>query len=251
MFSFPISPIFTSIQTIVKMTAYFKIISLLFFQFVLLLGCGSLNGSAKIQKTPIMQPTTLLEAVSLRNRALVNEILKINPTLELKDEKGRTALMLATYNNDTEIAKLLIHAGADVNAQDDMLNSPFLYAGASGFLQIVKICLANGANFNVFNRYGGSALIPAAERRHLDVVTLLANKPGFPIDHINNLGWTALLEAIILGETGTVQVEIVKVLVKAGCNVHITDRDGVSPLVHASKRSMNEVVHILTKAGAR
>jgi hypothetical protein len=233
------------------MSAYFKTVSLLLFFPLFLLSCGSLNSSAKNQKIPMDHSTSLLEAVGKRDVNLVTKILTSKPNLELKDGKSRTALMLATYNNDTEIAKLLIVAGADVNAQDNMLNSPFLYAGANGNLALVKMCLANGANFNVFNRYGGSALIPAAERRHLDVVNLLVNTPGYPINHINNLGWTALLEAIILGEKSKIQLEVVKLLVKGGCDVNIADKDGVSPLAHARKRSMNELVNILTEAGAR
>lgn len=233
------------------MTASFKIIRLLLFYSTFFWSCSSLNGNAKNQSVPMDRSITLLEAVSQGDKSHVAKILASGPNLELKDERGRTALMLATYYNDVEIGTLLIEAGANVNAQDTMLNSPFLYAGASGYLEIVKMCLANGADFKVFNRYGGSALIPAAERRHLNVVNLLANTPGFPVDHVNNLGWTALLEAIILGETGKVQMEIVKVLVEAGCNVHIADKDGISPLAHARKRSMHEVVHILIKAGAR
>ena len=113
------------------------------------------------------------------------------------------------------------------------------------------MCLANGADFTVFNRYGGSALIPAAEKRHLEVVRLLVNTPGYPIDHINNLGWTALLEAIILGETGKVQTDIIQALVDAGSNVNIADNDGVSPLDHAKKKSMREAEKILREAGAK
>ena len=195
--------------------------------------------------------SSLLEAVSQQDKDRVAKILETKPDLEQKDAKGRTALMLAAYNDDNEIAELLINAGANVNAQDEILNSPFLYAGANGNLALVKMCLANGADFKVFNRYYGSALIPAAERRHLEVVNLLVNTPGYPIDHINNLGWTALLEAIILGADRKVQVEIVKSLVKGGADVNIADKDGVTPLAHAKKRSMKEIMDILVKAGAK
>ena len=198
-----------------------------------------------------MHSKTLLEAVSQQDKDRVAKILETKPNLEQIDAKGRTALMLAAYNGDNEIAELLINAGADVNAQDEMLNSPFLYAGANGNIKLVKMCLENGADFKVFNRYYGSALIPAAERRHLDVVNLLVNTPGYPIDHVNNLGWTALLEAIILGADRKVQVEIVKSLVKGGADVNIADKDGVTPLAHAKKRSMDEIVKILIEAGAK
>ena len=217
---------------------------------LILFSCSNQKGNTKT--IAIMQSkTTLVQAVTKRDYNLVVRLLTTGPNLEWKDAQGRTALMLATYNEDDKIVEVLIKAGADVNAQDDMLNTPFLYAGASGFLHIVKWCLANGADFKVFNRYGGSALIPAAERRHLDVVKLLVKTPGYPIDHINKLGWTALLEAIILGEKSQRQVEIVKALVEGNCAVNIADKDGVTPLTHAKTRSMNEVVKLLTDAGAR
>ena len=194
---------------------------------------------------------SLIEAVSQKDKNKVAKLLETKPDLEIKDTKGRTALMIAAYMGENEIAELLIRAGADVNAQDDMLNSPFLYAGAEGNLDLVKLCLANGANFEIYNRYYGTALIPAAERRHLQVVNLLVNTPGYPIDHVNNLGWTALLEAIILGSDRKVQVDIVKSLVDGGSNVNIADKEGVTPLQHARKRSLGEIITILTDAGAK
>ncbi len=69
--------------------------------------------------------------------------------------------MIATYKNDVKTAKALIDAGADVNIQDDMKNNPFLYAGAEGYLDILKLTIDAGADPSLTNRYGGTALIPA------------------------------------------------------------------------------------------
>ncbi len=210
--------------------------------------CGNSKGNTTMTHSAQESYSNLLTAVEKQDSKLVAEILSSKPNLEIKDDKGRTALMIATYNEDTAISEMLILAGADVNAQDEMLNSPFLYAGASGFVPILKLCLANGADFNVFNRYGGSALIPAAERRHVEVVKILTQTPNFPIDHVNNLGWTAVMEAIILGSKSDTQTEIVKILVDAGCDYSIPDNDGVTTLQHAKSRGMEEVVSILLKA---
>ena len=211
-------------------------------------GCGKSNGNREMKNSFNDSTSNLLMAVAKRDAQLVTKILSTQPDLEIKDSKGRTALMIATYNDDNDIAEMLISAGSNVNAQDEMLNSPFLYAGANGNLVVLKLSLANGADFKVYNRYGGTALIPACERLHLEVVKTLTEVPNYPIDHINRLGWTALLEAIILSQPGEKQIEIVKILVDAGSNVNIADKDGITPLQHAKNRSMKEIIEILENA---
>lgn len=222
---------------------------------ITLMGCLPLQGCGNSSNTKSMEhstqdSTSLLKAVSERNLERVAKILKSQPNLEVKDHKGRTPLMLATYNNDNAIAEMLMVSGADVNAQDAMLNSPHLYAGASGNLEILKLTLSHGARFDIFNRYGGTALIPAAEKRHVEVVKLLTEVPKYPIDHINNLGWTALMEAIVLGTTGETQIAIVDVLIKTGADVNIPDNDGITALQHAKTRGMTTIAQLLRDANA-
>ncbi|HUN03842.1 MAG TPA: ankyrin repeat domain-containing protein, partial [Niabella sp.] len=118
-------------------------------------------------------------------------------------------------------------------------------AGATGQRNLVKLFLENGARFDVFNRYNGSALIPACERGHIETVKLLVNTKGYPIDHINRLGWTALLEAIILGDGSKKYQTIVQILKDGGANINIADNDGVTPLQHAKNRGFKEIVKIL------
>lgn len=193
----------------------------------------------------------LLKAAKENDTAVLKDMISSGTDLETKDGKQRTPLMLAVYEKHTEAARILIEAGANVNALDDMLNSPFLYAGASGQLEIVKFCLSHKADYLVVNRYGGTALIPAAEKGHAEVVALLANTEDYPVDHINYLGWTALLEAIILSDGGSVHQHIVQLLIDAGADVNIADNDGITPLVHARKRGFDKIEQALVTAGAR
>ncbi len=144
--------------------------------------------------------------------------------------------MTAVYKHHSTAAQTLIEAGADVNAQDKILNSPFLYAGAEGMTDIVRMCMKAGADYKVYNRYGGSALIPACERGHVETVKALLEDKQFPIDHINRLGWTGLLEAVILGDGGPKHVQIVQLLIEAGANLNIADKDGVTTLQHARQK---------------
>ncbi|WP_246625416.1 ankyrin repeat domain-containing protein [Edaphocola aurantiacus] len=190
--------------------------------------------------------TQLVTAVQEHNHDAVIKALKAGVDVNTKDKNGSSLLLIATRNKDVVMAKLLVANGADVNQQDEIRDSPFLYAGASGSAELVQLYLQHGARFDIFNRYNGSALIPACERGHTDVVTILAHTPGFPIDHINRLGWTALLEAIILGDGSAVYADIVRILVDAGCDIHIPDHDGITPLQHARLKGYKEIAALLS-----
>jgi len=190
----------------------------------------------------------IVEAVEKNDVETVKILLKQGINVESKDGQGRSLLMLATHRNNVNMAKVLLAAGANVNIQDKIQDSPFLYAGAEGKLELVKLYLEHNPNFKIYNRYGGTALIPAAEKGHLEVVRLLVKTPRFPIDHINNLGWTALMEAVILGTGGKVHIAIVQTLVDAGCDINITDSKGVSVLTHARNKGFSEIVSILETA---
>ena len=158
--------------------------------------------------------------------------------------------MIATHANAIDAARVLIEAGADVNAKDRLHDSPYLYAGAEGRLEILKMTVAAGADLKAVNRYGGTALIPAAHHGHVEVVRyLLTTKTD--IDHVNFLGWTALLEAVILGDGGPVYQEIVALLLQAGANVSIGDKEGVTALEHARSRGQTEITRLLEKAAEK
>lgn len=193
----------------------------------------------------------IFQIIAKQNLPELKVWLAKKPNLELKNEKGESPLMAAVYLNQVPMASLLIAAGANVNAQDDRQNSPFLYAGAAGQLEIVKLCLKAGADYKVFNRYNGTALIPACEKGHVAVVEELLKDKSYPIDHINRLGWTALLEAVILSDGGPKHVKIIQLLVAAGANLNIKDKDGATALEHAKKKNFKEIIDILENAATK
>jgi ankyrin repeat protein len=170
-------------------------------------------------------------------RALLAQGADING----RDTGGRTPVMAATHGRQVEAVRALLQAGADVDIRDNRLDNPFLYAGAEGLLEILRLAIDAGADPHLTNRFGGTALIPAAERGHVAVVTELLTRTDVDVNHVNNLGWTALLEAVLLGDGGERHQQIVRILVEHGANVRIADHDGVTPLQHAQARGFTEI----------
>ncbi len=183
-----------------------------------------------------------------RVAALLLSLLVAMPALALT-ERDR-ALIDATWRNDVDAARRLIADGADVNAQDETLDSAFLLAGAEGRLDILKLTLAAGADLTSTNRYGGTALIPACHHGHVETVRELL-KTAIDVNHVNRLGWTALLEVAILGDGGARYVDIADMLIARGADVNLADRQGVTALAHAQQRRHEALAALLAKAGAR
>lgn len=209
------------------------------------------NESNVEEKAVTSADEQLFKAVEDSDTERIEQMIQAGANINAQDQNGRTAAMIATYNNDLISAKVLIEAGADVNIQDDMQNTPFLYAGAEGYLDILKLTIEAGADPAITNRYGGTALIPASEHGYVDVVRELLTQTSVDVDHVNQLGWTALLEAIILNDGNAQQQETIQILIDHGADVNISDRDGVSPLSHAQNKGFKEIEDILVQAGAK
>ncbi|MFD6211566.1 MULTISPECIES: ankyrin repeat domain-containing protein [unclassified Peribacillus] len=193
----------------------------------------------------------LIQAVERKETETISRLIEQGVDINTQDSNGRTATMIATYNNDVKSAKILIEAGADVNIQDDMKHNPFLYAGAEGYVDILNLTIEAGADPSITNRYGGTALIPASEHGYVDVIKELVTNTDIDVNHVNDLGWTALLEAIILNDGDGKQQQTVQLLIDHGADVNIPDNNNASPLQHAREKGFKEIEQILLTAGAK
>lgn len=192
----------------------------------------------------------LHDAVIAADLARVASLIKDGAVVDEKNRSGETALLLAVKHDRTAIAKQLMAAGASINARAKNKDTPWLLAGAAGRTELIREMIPRGPNLSIRNRYGGNALIPACERAHVETIKLLLTT-AIDVDHVNNLGWTCLLEIVILGDGGPRHVEAARLVLDAGADPNLADKDGVSPLAHARAKGQVEVGALIEKAGGK
>ena len=186
----------------------------------------------------------LITAAQQGETETVIQLLEQGADIHATNERGVTALIATAYQNHVEVAEILIDAGADVNVQDNTQQSAYLISTSDGYLELLQLTLGAGADVTSLDSYNGTGLIRAADRGHVEIIEELL-KTEINIDHVNRLGWTALLEAIILGDGGFRHSEVVRLLVEAGADINLADSNGVTPLEHARQRGFEEIIKIL------
>jgi ankyrin repeat protein len=168
-----------------------------------------------------------------------------------RDGHGRTPLHVATFARRREAVQALARGGADLGALENDRYDAVTVAAVADDEETLRLLLSLGASARLItSRYDGTALIAAAHLGHDGVVRQLI-AAGAPLDHVNNLHWTALIESIVLGNGGPRHVATLKALLEAGANPQLADREGRTPLALARARGYEPMVTLLIKAGAR
>lgn len=195
--------------------------------------------------------TGLLAGASRGDAAAIEALTARGERPDVRDAHGRTPLHVAAYGGHHRAMRALVAAGADPNALEHDRYDIVTIAAVANDVATLEVALALGASArNVTSRYEGTALIAAAHLGHADVVRILV-RAGATLDHVNNLGWTALIESIVLGAGGPRHTDTLGALVEFGANVNLGDRDGRTPLALARERGYGAMVRLLLQAGAR
>ncbi|MBO9626991.1 MAG: ankyrin repeat domain-containing protein [Microbacterium sp.] len=166
------------------------------------------------------------------------------------DHEEATAILRAARGGHLDVVRALIAEGVDIDAQDQTCVNPFLWGCLSDDLELVRTMAEAGADLKRLTRMGGNGLTPAAEKGYLDVVTYLLENTRINVNLTNNLGWTALIETIILGDGGPVRQRIVELLLAHGAKPGMPDKWGVPPVELARSRGYAEIVDILERQQA-
>ncbi|WP_372657660.1 ankyrin repeat domain-containing protein [Hydrogenophaga sp.] len=170
--------------------------------------------------------------------------------LNATDDHGRTPLHVAAFARQRGAIRALARAGADLNQLENDRYDAVTIAAVADDEETLRVLLELGANAGqTTSRYDGTTLIAAAHLGHDGVVRQLI-AAGAPLDHVNNLHWTAVIEAIVLGDGGTRHQATLRALIDAGARLSLTDRQGQTPLQLARARGYTAMVQMLEKAGA-
>ena len=179
------------------------------------------------------------------------KLIAARTPLDARDAHGRTPLHVATFAKQRDVIRALAAAGANLGALENDRYDAVTIAAVADDEETLRVLLALGASAKlVTSRYDGTALIAAAHLGHDGVVRQLI-AAGAPLDHVNNLHWTALIESIVLGDGGPRHVATLRALVEAGANTALADRNGQTPLALARSRGYEPMVRILVAAGAK
>ncbi|HSD99178.1 MAG TPA: ankyrin repeat domain-containing protein [Burkholderiales bacterium] len=190
-------------------------------------------------------------AAAQGDAAEIKSLIATGAKPDVRDGYARTPLHVAAYSGNREAMRALVGAGANPNALERDRYDIVTIAAVANDVATLKVALVLGCSpKNITSRYDGTALIAAAHLGHVEVVRMLINA-GAPLDHVNNLGWTALIESIVLGDGGRRHTETLRALVEAGANLNLSDRNKQTPLALARRRGFGEMVTILERAGAR
>jgi len=189
----------------------------------------------------------LLGAAAVGDADRVAGALRSGADIEARDDHERTALLLAATYDHVDVARVLIANGADPDALDDRHDTPWLVTGVTGSVEMLEVLLPANPDLTIRNRFGGVSVIPASHRGHVDYVRRVV-QTDIDINHVNDPGWTALLEAVILGDGSERWQQIVQILLDAGADPTIADNEGVTPLGHAEAKGYDEIARILSVA---
>ena len=222
--------------------------------FLGVLACiGLLPALAQVppRSDEIARYTGLHAAAQRGDVAGVKALLASGADANARDAFGRTPLHLATFARQREVIEALARGGANLGLLEDDRYDAVTIASVADDEETLRRLLALGASARLTtSRYDGTALIAAAHLGHDGVVRQLI-AAGAPLDHVNNLHWTALIEAVVLGDGGARHQAVVKALLAAGANTQLADREGRTPLALARERGYGALVKQLEAAGAR
>jgi ankyrin repeat protein len=213
------------------------------------LALGVASGQAWAQVAPtgaeLAAYTGLHAAAAQGDVALIKQLVAAGANVNATDAYRRTPMHVAAYKSHDDAVLALAEAGGDPNLLEADRYDIITIAAVADDAKMVRTAVkAGGSAKNITSIYDGTALIAAAHEGNWESIDVLI-KAGAPLDHVNNLGWTAMIEAVVLGDGGERHQKSLKLLIDAGADQSITDSNGNTPLDLARERGYAAMVKML------
>ena len=216
---------------------------------------AGISGTATAQVAPTSREvsayTGLHAAAYQGDIATIERLAAAKANVNAVDDYGRTPLHVATFAKQRDAIRTLIKSGANPGQLERDRYDAVTIASVADDEETLRVLLSLGASAKLTtSRYDGTALIAAAHLGHDGVVRQLI-AAGAPLDHVNNLHWTATIESIVLGDGGKRHQATLKALIDAKANLQLADRQGATPLTLAKSRGYRAMIAMLEAAGAK
>jgi ankyrin repeat protein len=178
----------------------------------------------------------------------INLLVNAGADLEARNNVGETPLILAVKEMNLIAFRTLLDRHADINAESEDGNTALIYAAQKGLAEIVKVLLAKKPDLNTASvrslfKLPGTALMRAIEEKHTDIALALI-EAGADVHYKDSLGNSALHRAAFH------DAKVVKALLSRKVAIDEPNSVGNTPLLMAASAGNAEAVRMLLDAGA-
>jgi ankyrin repeat protein len=188
--------------------------------------------------------TPLMTAAREGDAAAVNRLIAAGADVNEANAGGATALMFATLSGDPMVTSLLLRAGARTDSKAKLGWTALALAAVKGYTEVGEVLLDAGASQGVRDAYGWTPLMRAVDRKRIDFVRLLLQKPGADLAIRQEDDATVLHIAAASGD-----LDIVRLLVAHGADRSARDRNGNTAAEIARSADHTEIAEYLEGAG--
>ena len=188
--------------------------------------------------------TALMLAIENQLSNHINVLLNEKPDLTLQNSTGQNVLHYALDYNDVKNLKKLIQLGAPLNLQTkNNGNTVLINAVCQNNDYFVSTLILSGADCNIKNNKGHTAIYYAIQNQEMTSFKLLVSHAHNINDEIDNNGRTALITAVTKSNC-----QMVKTLLELGANPRLCDKHGLTALDYAQQKKQEKIIRLLQDA---
>ena len=209
-----------------------------------------------------VKPDSLMSQIIKENkRDMVNLLVDCGADVNCQSEYKNTPLHIAARFGRKEIVSELISCGANVNKKDGALRTPLHYAVEQGktpifldtldyihrtpsckvgdYLEITKILMKNGADINAKDFWGQTPLHCAASMGPFDGYISYG---VFSNGTDNSIPLNCIVDE---------NMDITRLLIENGADIHSKDNKGLTPIINAVKSGNRQAANYILSKGTK